>query len=172
MAFILLLGIGLLSGYAMLQYQVSARLCPEYFTHFHNPIPGVTDPTLMGIAWGFLGAWWGGALFGYSAGIAATAGKKPPITVRQLVGPMVLTMAGVAVVTALVGGVVAFYAEQLRVQVHPVAAWPVPEERSRWLLVVCCYHLTAYAAAVVGSVACCVWVGFRRSSLSPVVPPT
>jgi hypothetical protein len=161
----MLLGIGLLSGYAAVQDQVSARLCPEYFTHFHNPIPGLTDPTLTGVAWGFLGAWWGGALFGYAAGIAATAGKAPPLGVRQLMKPMLLTVAGVAGVTALTGGAVAFYANQLNVEVDPFLAGPVPADRRRALLVVCCYHLAAYASAVAGSVACCVWVARRRAHL-------
>ena len=57
-----LMGLVVLVGYAMLQDQVSARLCPEYFTVLHPPIPGLTDPTLLGISWGFLGAWWGGVL--------------------------------------------------------------------------------------------------------------
>jgi hypothetical protein len=55
-----LLGAGMLTCYGMLQDQVSARLCPEYFTVLHQPIPGLTDPTLIGLAWGFLGAAGGG----------------------------------------------------------------------------------------------------------------
>src|SRR5690349_16358418 len=43
--------------YAMLQDQISARMCPEYFTVAHPRIEGLTNPTLMGITWGFLGAW-------------------------------------------------------------------------------------------------------------------
>jgi len=160
----MLLGIGLLSGYAAIQDQVSARLCPEYFTHYHNPIPGVTDPTLTGIAWGFLGAWWGGALFGYAVGIAATVGKRKPLSLRELVKPMLVTVLGVASVTALVCGAVAFYAEQLGVSLDQYMAAPVPAERRRGLLVVCCYHLAAYVSAVIGSVICCVWVARTRSS--------
>ena len=158
----MLLGIGLLSGYAAIQDQVSARLCPEYFTHYHNPIPGLTDPTLTGIVWGFLGAWWGGALFGYFVGIAATAGKRPPLSLRELVKPMLVTVLGVAGVTALVGGSVAFYAEQFGVTLDPYMAPSVPVERRRGLLVVCCYHLAAYVSAVIGSVICCVWVAWIR----------
>ncbi len=158
----MLIGIGLLSGYAAIQDQVSARLCPEYFTHFHNPIPGLTDPTLLGIVWGFLGAWWGGALFGYFVGIAGTIGKAPPLTLRQMVKPMLVTVLAVAGVTALVGGAVAIYADQLGVEIDPWKAGPVPKERQRALLVVCCYHLAAYASAVVASVACCVWVARAR----------
>lgn len=159
----MLLGIGMLSGYAAVQDQVSARLCPEYFTHFHNPIPGLTDPTLTGITWGFLGSWWGGAMFGYFAGIAATVGKRPPLRVRQLILPMGVTVLAVAGVTALTGGAVALYANQLNVEVDRYMAGPVPAERRRELLVVCCYHLAAYVSAVVASVVCVVWVARSRS---------
>src|SRR4051812_28725445 len=71
-----LMGFGAIVGYAILQDQVSARLCPEYFTVYHQPIPGVTDPTLLGICWGFLGGWWGGVVVGYVAGLLATLGPR------------------------------------------------------------------------------------------------
>lgn len=158
----MLLGIGLLSGYGMIQDQVSTRLCPEYFTHFHNPIPGVTDPTLMGVAWGFLGAWWGGALFGYFAGLTATIGKTPPLNVRQLVLPMALTVLAVGGAVAVTGWVVASYADQLNVEVDQYIAGPVPAERRRALMVVACYHQAAYILSIVGSIACCVWVAHAR----------
>lgn len=169
-----MLGIGLLSGYAAVQDQVSARLCPEYFTHFHNPIPGLTDPTLTGIAYGFLGAWWGGALFGYFAGITATVGKRPPLTVRELLLPMGLAVLAVAGVTAVTGGAVALYADGLMVEVNQYAAGPVPAERRRWLLVVSSYHLAAYVSAVVASLTCCVWIAqerARRAAVSPSAAP-
>lgn len=172
----MLLGVGLLVGYAVVQDQVSARLCPEYFTHFHNPIPGLTDPTLLGIAWGFLGSWWGGALFGYSVCVAATVGRRPKLTVRELLLPMGLVVLATAGVTALTGGAVAFYAEQFAVEVDEYRAGPVPADRRRSLLVVCCYHLAAYVAAAVGSAACCVWVARERArravvTLSAELPP-
>lgn len=158
----MLFGIGLLSGYGMLQDQVSARLCPEYFTHFHNPIPGVTEPTLIGIAWGFLGAWWGGALFGYFAGLTATLGKRPPLRVKDLVLPMSLTVLAVGGAVAVTGWVVACYADQLNVEVDQYIAGPVPAERRRALMVVACYHQAAYLFSIAGSIACCVWVGWYR----------
>ena len=44
-----LIGAGLMAGYGSLHDQVSVRLCPEYFTVLHNPIPGLTDPTLLDV---------------------------------------------------------------------------------------------------------------------------
>src|SRR5262249_28697462 len=115
----MLLGIGVMSGYAILQDQVSARLCPEYFTVLHNPIPGLTDPTLLGVAWGFLGAWWGGALMGYFAGIAATAGRKPPLGPRELVRPMLVLVLAIGTATAMTGVSVWHHAEMFEVRLDP-----------------------------------------------------
>jgi hypothetical protein len=158
-----LLGIALLAGYGMLQDQVSARLCPEYFTVFHNPIPGVADPTLLGVLWGFLGAWWGGLIMGYAAGLTATLGtKNPPLGACELVWPMAAVVAGTAAVTALCGVSVHIHAEAMQVQLPAYFERDVPAERHRGLLVVSCYHLAAYAAAVVGSLLLCGWVAAER----------
>ena len=158
----MLLGIAAMTGYGMAQDQVSARLCPEYFTRLHPPIPGVTDPTLLGIAWGFLGAWWGGALLGYFAGIAATIGPRPPVPVRELVRPMLVLVVVVAGVAALTGVAVAVHADLLGVALGPGMAAAVPPGRHRALFVVACLHFAAYASAAVGSVGLCVWVGVSR----------
>lgn len=72
-------------AYGAAQDQFTARLCPEYFTVAHNPIPGVTDPTLLGLVWGFLGGWWGGLMLGLGLAAAARAGPAPPAPARTLV---------------------------------------------------------------------------------------
>lgn len=160
----MLLGIGVLSGYAILQDHVSVRLCPEYFTVFHNPIPGLTDPTLLGIAWGFLGAWWGGALLGYFAGLTATVGDRPPLAVRELVRPMLFLVASVGFVSALTGFTVTLHADKLGLRLDPFVDAVVPPHRHRELFAVACYHLTAYATAIAGSVVLCVWIARERRS--------
>ena len=167
------LGIVTLTGYAMLQDQVSARLCPEYFTVLHQPIRGLTDPTLLGITWGLLGAWWGGAIMGYVAGTCATVGPRHPMTVRQLVRPMLVLVGAVAVVTAIAGFSVWRHAEIFGITTigngyHVF----IPPERQQAAFVVACYHFVAYATGIVGSVALCVWITRRRrAAASPPAPP-
>lgn len=158
-----LLGLAVLSGYGMIQDQVSARLCPEYFTVLHHPIPGLTDPTLLGLAWGFLASAGGGIAMGYAAGLAATLGTQPPLTARELVRPLLLTVLAVGVATAVTGLAVAHVTGLFGVRLDPALDPHVPPDRRRGLVIVACYHVTAYAAAVVGSVALCVWVGCERA---------
>ena len=168
------MGLISLVGYGVIKDQFTARLCPEYFTGFHPPIPGLTDPTLLGLAWGFLGAWWGGVLLGYSAGLTATLGPRPSLAPRELVRPLAVLLAAVAAVAALTGFNVARHAELLGVTVGPDVAGLLPPERHRPLLVVACTHFAAYATAIVGGVLVCVWLAAerkRRANLTPELPP-
>ncbi len=157
-----LMGLVAIVGYAILQDQVSARLCPEYFTVLHNPIPGVTDPTLLGVCWGFIGGWWGGVVLGYAVGLVATLGPRPQLTPRELVRPMGFLVGAVAVVTALTGLSVWRHAEMMGVMLDPGTAEFVPLKRHKALLTVACYHLVAYASAAIGGVVLCVWVAVER----------
>jgi hypothetical protein len=156
------IGLVAMVGYGMLQDQLSARLCPDYFTVFHPPIPGVTDPTLLGVAWGFLGAWWGGVLLGYIAGLVATLGSRPPVAPRELVRPLVVLLLVVGLVVLLTGINVWRHAELLGVSLDPALTKLVPPERHRPLLIVACYHFAAYASATIGGVVLCVWVWVER----------
>ena len=157
-----LMGLVAVVGYAILQDQVSARLCPEYFTVLHKPIPGVTDPTLLGACWGFLGGWWGGLILGYAVGLVATLGPRPQLTPRELVRPMALLVGAVACCTALTGVSVWRHAEMLGVALDAGMAELVPPRRHKALLTVACYHLVSYASSVVAGVVLCVWVAAQR----------
>jgi hypothetical protein len=170
-----LLGLGTMVGYAVIQDQVSARLCPEYFTLFHPPIPGLTDPTLLGIGWGFLGAWWGGVFFGLAMGLVATVGPQPPLPLRAVVRPLWVLVVVVAAVTALTGLTVSHHARLLGVSLDAGMSGLVPPENRLALLTVACYHLSAYVTATVGGVIVCVWVRAerrRRTNYAPERGPT
>ena len=157
------LGAGLLTGYGMAQDQISARLCPEYFTVLHNPIPGLTDPTLLGLAWGFLGAAGGGVAMGYAVGLTATVGRNPQLTVRELLRPMLALVAAVAGVTTITGLSAYRHADMFAIRLDPVLDSRVPTTRHHELFAVASYHLAAYLSAVIGSVILCAWVVRERS---------
>ncbi len=156
------LGLMALAGYGMVQDQVSARLCPEYFTVFHPPVPGLTDPTLLGIAWGFLWACGGGLILGYVAGVVATAGTQPPLAPRDALRPFLTLLVVVGLMTALAGYSVHRHAEMFGVTLDPELAAGCPPERQRALLIVACAHFVTYATSAVGGVAVCVWLGIER----------
>jgi hypothetical protein len=123
-------------GYGALQDQFSARLCPEYFTVAHRPIAGLTDPTLLGLAWGFLGGWWGGLLLGLGMAAAARAGSAPPTPTREIVRPLAALFVGIGTVSALTCVGSLYNADLLGVSVGEPWATAVPAERHRALVAV------------------------------------
>jgi hypothetical protein len=157
-----LYGLVAVVGYAILQDQVSARLCPDYFTVLHPPIPNCTNPTLLGVCWGFLGGWWGGIVMGYAAGLVSTLGPRPPLAPRDFVTPLLVCMCGVGTVTALCGISVWQHANMFGVSLDRVFDGLIPEERQRAALVVACYHFVSYAASTLGGVVVCVYLWAER----------
>lgn len=144
-----------MSAYGMAQDQISVRLCREYFTVGHPPIEGLHDPTLLGIAWGFLGGWWGGMLMGMSLGLTATLGKAPQLSVREVlpgVGWLLLAVAGG---TLLAGGSAWYNAGVTDLRLGGGFARAVPEGGHRAFLAVACAHLGTYVTAAVGSAVLC-----------------
>jgi hypothetical protein len=157
------LGLIAVVTYGILQDQVSARLCPEYFTALHKPIPDLKDPTLLGVAWGFLGSWWGGVLTGYCAGLFATLGKRPKLSPREIILPLAAIMLGVATIVAITGFSVWRHSEMFGVKLEPGLSSMVPPEHHQPLLIVACYHFVAYAASIAGGITLCVWIWRERN---------
>jgi hypothetical protein len=169
----MLLGIGIMSAFGMILDQISVRLCPEYFTALHSPIVGLTEPTLLGMAWGFLGSWWGGALWGYLAGVIATSETQfPPFTVRNLIRPMLVTISFVAIVTTITGLTVWRHAEMFEIHFVGWLTTAVPVERQKNAFIVACYHFSAYISAIVGGMTMCVWLGWKRRQQPNTYPRT
>lgn len=71
---IVMLGVGGAVVYGILQDQITVRLCPEYFTIAHLPISGISNLSLLGTIWGFLGSWWAGLIAGTALALCAVAG--------------------------------------------------------------------------------------------------
>jgi hypothetical protein len=146
----------------MAQDQVSARLCPEYFTIGHPPIEGLSDPTLLGISWGFLGGWPGGLLFGIPVALAATLGRLPALTASQLVRPVLAVLAAVALGTGVAGASAWYNADICDIGLGET--WSaVPAPRRRAFFVVACAHFATYLSAALGAVGLCAWIVRRRT---------
>ncbi len=165
------LGITAGVGYGILQDQVSARLCPEYFTVFHPPVPGLIDPTLLGMTWGFLGTWWAGLLLGYIAGLIATLGSLPEFTPREAIRPVLILVASIAVAVMVTGVTVWRHVEMFGVSIDPELGKMLPPQRHRALLVVACYHFVGYAVAFGGSVALWAWIWRERIKRALLIRP-
>jgi hypothetical protein len=156
------LGVIAAVGFGMLQDQVSVRLCPEYFTLFHKPIRALTDPTLLGITWGFLGSWWAGVFLGYGAGLIATMGKLPALAPRELIRPLLFLLLAIAAIVAVAGLSVWRHAAMFGVSLEPGLRTMLSPRHHQELLIVACYHFVGYAAAFGGGFVLWAWIWRER----------
>jgi hypothetical protein len=160
-----------MAGYGMVQDQFSVRMSPEYFTVGHPPIEGLHDPTLLGVAWGFLGGWWGGMLMGISLGLTATLGRAPRLTVREVlpgVGWLLLAIAGG---TLLAGGSAWYNGGITQVRLGGGFAEAVPAAGHRAFLTVACAHLGTYLTAGAGTAVLCLHAARLRRGKAAGAPP-
>lgn len=149
--------------YGVVQDQFSARLCPEYFTVGHPPIEGLTDPTLLGLAWGFLGAWWGGLLMGASLGLTATLGDPATrLSLREVLPGVGVVMGVIALGTLLAGASAWVNGGVVGLSLGGPLGQAVPEASHRAFFTVACAHFGTYVTAVAGSVALCLLAAWQR----------
>lgn len=150
--------------YAMLQDQISVRMCPEYFTVAHPRIEAITDPTLLGLARGFLGAWWGGALIGAITGFSARLGRWPKLNPQDLLRPIVWLLVFQAGATAAAGWIATYEVTEPGFTIIEPLASHIPETRHNACFIVSRMHQGTYLSAIVGGVFVCGWI-FRRRVL-------
>jgi hypothetical protein len=151
--------------YGLVQDQVTARVCVEYFTIGHPKIVDSTDPTVLGLAWGVAATWWFGASLGLALALCARLGSRPPLSWRELVRPVAWLLVGIGV-AALAAGLVGWRlasAGQVRL-VAPLSD-SVPRDRHVAFLADLWAHLAAYGAGLVGAIALCVLTARRRARL-------
>lgn len=114
--------IGAACLYGVLNDQVTARVCPEYFSKgFHEraleywkgPLMGnlrkvllaTKSPTVVATIWGVVASWWMGALLGVPAAFAARVGPWPKVGATDLIKPIGIGLAGMGSYVAYKGHV-------------------------------------------------------------------
>ena len=159
---IILLCIASAVVYGIVQDQITARVCVEYFTIGHPPIFRTNDPTLLGLGWGVIATWWVGLLLGIPLAVAARLGNQPKISLAALLKPIALLMAAVGI-GALIAGIIGWLlaSQGIVVLLEPLAG-RVPPEKHVAFLADLWAHLASYFIGFVGGVVVMVWVWRSR----------
>ena len=148
--------------YGIVQDQVTARICVEYFTIGHPPIFATESPTLLGLGWGILATWWVGAILGVALALCARAGRAPKLAAADLLRPVGLLMVAIALL-ALVGGIVGYLlARSGAIGLYGPLDAGVPADRQVAFLADLWAHCAAYLAGFVGGIVLCVRTARRR----------
>jgi hypothetical protein len=151
--------------YGIVQDQVTARVCIEYFTVGHPHLLDTTSPTLIALGWGVVATWWYGLLLGIPLGLSCRLGKAPRLGAAQMIRPIAWLMT-VTGATALVAGVIGYFCARAGIVwlLDPLC-FRVAADRHALFLADLWAHLAAYGVGGIGAVAMCVWaVRHRRKS--------
>jgi hypothetical protein len=148
--------------YGVIHDQVTARVCVEYFTIGHPPVFGTDDPTLLGLGWGIIAAWWVGLILGVPLAAMARVGPWPKRSVRTILRPvlgLLIVMAACALGLGLVGWLLARRGD---VWLVGDLAEEVPPEKHAAFLADMWAHTTSYAVGFVGGAVVIVRVWWLR----------
>jgi hypothetical protein len=157
-------------AYGIVHDQITARICIEFFTIGHPPVFDTDDPTLLGLSWGVIATWWVGLILGVLLALSSRMGPWPRFSTAQLVRPLAITLAVVAVL-ALVAGMVghALATRKWVLLVEPMAS-RVPADRHIAFLTVLWAHLASYIGGFLGCIMLCVYTLVRRARLAVRAP--
>jgi hypothetical protein len=162
---ILALGVGAAVVYGVLHDQVTARLCVEYFTVFHVKVVETTSPTLLALVWGVMGTWWVALLLAVPVALFARVGRRPKLTARDLLVPVLVLMLAMAVASGT-GGVLGYArAEAGALTVPEPFASRIPAEKHSLFLADLWAHRASYGTAYFGSIVLWGWCSYRRIRL-------
>lgn len=156
------MGLGAAVLYGILHDQVTARVCVEYFTVGHPRVMESDSPTLLALYWGVVATWWVGLPAGILLAIAARAGREPRRGARELLRPLMIQLAAMAVL-ALAAGVAGYacYKGGL-VRLVPPLADRLPRERHGVYIADLWAHLASYASGALGTLILCLHTLWRR----------
>lgn len=148
--------------YGILQDQITARVCVEYFTIGHVDPFGTESPTLLAFGWGVVATWWAGLMLGIPLATAARAGSRPKLRFRDLL-PTIGRLLGWMGVLAALSGVIGYVLARKGAiwLVEPYASAIAPE-RHALFLADGAVHLAAYAVGFAGGLVACILTWRRR----------
>ena len=152
---IFFLCVGACIVYGILHDQVTARICPEYFTIGHPPLIDTTSPTLLGLAWGIAATWWVGVFLGLALAAAARAGRWPKYEAQRLVRPVIFVMLASATSAVLFGAIGHALASHGAVYLLEPLVSTVPAERHVAFLADLWAHNASYISGFLGGTVVC-----------------
>lgn len=160
MQFLKIVGMATLAAilYGVIQEEVATRISSLHFTLLHPQLLTANSLTLRALAWGVVSTWWVGLIVGVLLAVAARAGRETRIDSREVVRPIFVLLAIMAL-GAFLGGYWQFRKGSI------VDGNITPSDGAR-LFAVDMAHGISYIFGFLGGLALCVWalvLRMRRS---------
>lgn len=162
---IILFSTGCAVLYGIIHDQVTVHVCLEYFTVAHPSLLGIRDPTILGLAWGIVATWWVGLALGVLLALAARAGPRPKLMVRDVRRPVLLLMLTVGLTSVLAGLFGYALARTGGAYIQYYYVTHVSPARQPLFIADAWAHESAYTVSIIGSLLVCLWAPRRRGYL-------
>jgi hypothetical protein len=149
--------------YGLVMDQFTVRICLEYFTVAHPPVPFIPahSPTLLALFWGVAATWWVGLLLGVPLALACRAGSPPRLEPRYVVRPLTVLLLVMGVCTLAAGST--GYILALQNVVSPADfGIHIPEAARAGFVADAFAHLAAYAGGFIGGIVITILTVHRR----------
>jgi hypothetical protein len=149
--------------YGVVDDQVTARVCVEYFTVYHPDVFHTQSPTLLGLGWGVLATWWVSLLLGVLLAISARAGSTPKAAVTDL-APKVLRLLIIMALCSLAAGISGYFLQGFGMEYY---ATGIPKRIRHDFYADLWAHNMSYLSGFIGGLVLCVivWRGRVREAL-------
>jgi hypothetical protein len=155
---------GLVAVYAVVHDQYVARLEPRHFTHYHQPVAGITSAADLAVIHALLASVGPGLLLGLGCLLASTAGRWPRLG-RRFILRGVLTTLALTEASALASGL---WVTRMQSSFFPRSWFP---DQTHSMAVTQTIQLTTYLAGAVFSCGLLTTLVWRRFRLHAEVDP-
>src|SRR5579862_5656946 len=134
--------------YGEVHDQVTAHLCVEYFSIAHPQIIQSQSPAMLAMAWGIVATWWVGLIIGVPLAICARVGPLRKCADRDLLKPIGLLLASMALLAALAGW--AGYYNADKIELLPDLASAIPAQKHAAFMADAFAHMASYGSGFLG----------------------
>ena len=143
--------------YGIAHNLITAHVCVEYFLPPIHPIIFPTEsPIALALVWRVIATWWVGFLLGIPLAAVCRLGRKPKLTVKDIILP-VLVLHAILYVSAMLFGIVGY----AMASVLPIPFFPceiAPERHAAFLFNFAAHNFSYHLGAVGGIVLMfCLW---------------
>lgn len=154
-------------AYGIIQDQITARICIEYFTIGHPKIILSNDPTVLGLVWGIAATWWVGLILGVPLATIARIGSRSKMTVSLLIRPVAVLFGCNALLATLAGFFGYIAASNGWVWLVGPIVESVPHDKHILFLVDIWVHSASYLGGFLGGIILIIWVWRSRGRATP-----
>ncbi len=149
-------------AYGIVQDQITARICIEYFTIGHPRIILSEDPTLIALLWGVIATWWVGLFLGIPVVLASRIGNWPKLDAKKLLRPIAILLGFVGIASIIAGLIGNSLAIAKVVWLLEPLASRVPKEKHVYFLTDLWAHCASYGAGFIGGIILVFYIIYRR----------